>query len=204
MKPSILSRVTLIQLYEQGNSMVEIAQTLRCSPHKIVYWMDKYEIKRRSRSEALYRKRNPFGDPFLIKQNLNEKDIFLYGLGLGIYWGEGEKVSKYSIRVANTDPYILILFSDFLQKICGVKKEKMTFSLVCFNDSDPIKAKNYWAKMLGISDKKFGKIVIIPKQGKGVYKRKSQFGVCTITVSNIKLKLWIMQELNKLKTADIV
>jgi len=42
---------------------------------------------------------------------------------------------------------------------------------------------------------KFGKIVQIPTQGKGTYKKKSRFGVCTITVGNVKLKNWILNEI---------
>ncbi len=195
----------LIRLYHSGKSMNEIARIYNCSSHKIVYWMEKFHIKRRSLSDAMYYKLNPNGDPFLIKQSLSSQEMYLYGLGIGIYWGEGEKVSKSAIRVANSDPYVLIAFSEFLQQICGVKKEKMRYSLICFNDSLIEKVKAYWSQIFNIPDKKFGKIVRIPTQGKGIYKRKSQFGVCTLTVSNIKLKSWILGEINKQKQlADIV
>jgi hypothetical protein len=93
--------------------------------------MDKYEIKRRTRSDTIYLKLNPFGDPFSIKQEMNLQEMFLLGLGLGIYWGEGEKALKHAIRVANSDPYVLISFSSFLKSICGVKEEKIIYSLVC-------------------------------------------------------------------------
>ncbi len=194
---------SLSTLYNSGKSMFEIAQYYNCSPHKIVYWMDKFNIKRRSRSEAGYIKLNPNGDPFNIKTEFNLYDTFLYGIGLGIYWGEGEKVSRNSLRVANTDPYILITFSKFLKTICNVKSEKMRYSLVCFNDIDENVAKAYWSKILKISEDKFGKIVNIPTQGKGKYKRKSQFGVCTLTVSNTKLKTWIMEEIDKIKNPPV-
>lgn len=185
--------------------MFEISQILNCSPHKVVYWMNKYTIVRRSLSDAMYSRLNPNGDPFLIKSLLSNDEMYLYGLGIGIYWGEGEKVSKNALRVANSDPFVLIVFSKFLQEICSVQKEKMRYSLICFNDSDPKEVKNYWAKMLEISEEKFGKIVVIPKQGKGTYRRKSLYGVCTLTVSNTKLKVWIMSKIADLKqSADIV
>lgn len=88
--------------------MAEIASNLNCSVHKVVYWMDKYQIKRRSYSEAVYLKLNPNGDPFKIKQKLTSWDNFLLGLGIGIFLGEGNKVVHQSLRVANSDPYILI------------------------------------------------------------------------------------------------
>ncbi len=179
--------------------MTEIAILLNCSVHKIVYWMDKYNLKRRTLSEALYLKLNPDGEPFKIKTDLNKKEIFLRGLGLGIYWGEGEKISKGLVRVTNTDPAILRMFRRFLLDISQLKEHKLLYQLICFNDSDPQEAKRYWAKELKISEAKFGKIVQIPSQGKGTYRKKSHYGVCVLAVANIKLKSWIMEKIEKLK-----
>ena len=63
-------------------SMQEIASKLNCSLNQVQYWLSKYKIKSRSRSEALYQKHNPKGDPFKIKVILDKKDMFLLGLGL--------------------------------------------------------------------------------------------------------------------------
>jgi hypothetical protein len=189
----------LRNLYNSGKSMAEMAVFNKCSMHKITYWMIKYNIPRRSRSEAIYLKYNPNGDPFGIRNNLTLEEWFLKGLGLGIYWGEGAKTSKYSLRVANTDAGIIRSFRSFLLKICRLRKDKITYSLICFNDADPESVRNHWSEQLGILPNKFGKITIIPKQGKGTYKRKSLFGVCTIQASNIKLRDWMMKELEALK-----
>lgn len=143
MNGSPILKPQLTDLYTSGKSMFEIAQILRCSPHKVAYWMNKYGISRRSRSDAMYSKLNPNGDPFLIKTFLNKKETHLYGLGIGIYWGEGEKASKTAVRVANTDSYVVMTFSKLLKEICGVKKEKMRYSLICFNDSDPDVVRKY-------------------------------------------------------------
>ncbi len=64
MNNSPISKIELEKLYLSGNSMSGIAVNLQCSIHKVAYWMSKYGIKRRSRSEALYVKLNPKGDPF--------------------------------------------------------------------------------------------------------------------------------------------
>lgn len=184
--------------------MKEISYLLGCSPNKVVYWMRKYKIKRRSRSEAAYIKHNPKGNPFLIKSDLSSDEKLLYGLGIGIYWGEGNKKSRYASAVANTDPNILKIFTRFLLEICRLQTDKLRYSIVCFNDTDPEEARIYWAKKLEISPKKFGKIVQIPSQGKGTYKKKSQFGVCTISVSNTKLKAWMMEQIENTSHAWIV
>lgn len=178
--------------------MAEISEKIGCSENKVVYWMKKYGIKRRSRRDASYKKHNPDGDLFNIKNNLSLKENILYGLGMGIYLGEGNKTSQYSVSVANTNPLILNVFLEFLFEICRVKKERVHYSIVCFNDTSPQKSKNYWKANLKTSPTNFGKIVQIPPQGKGSYKRKSKFGVCTVTISNTKLKKWLIEEIKKL------
>ncbi len=190
------SKEKLNRMYLRGNSMAEIAKILGCSINKISYWMDKYKIKRRSNSEATYVKRNPNGDPFKIKNKLNLKEQQLQGLGIGIYWGEGDKGNPHSLRVANTDPRLIRVFIRFLLEICRLEKRKIRYSIVCFNDSDPLECKSYWSKQLGISDNKFGKIVQIPSQGKGTYKKKSKYGVCTVSATNVKLKKWLMEQIS--------
>lgn len=176
--------------------MAEVGTKLNCSVHKVTYWMKKYDLKKRSRSDALYQKLNPYGDPFKIKSNLSPDDKLLFGLGIGIYSGEGNKTDKNSIRVTNTNPKIIKAFRKFLLEICQIVPEKLSYSLVCFNDTDPKKAAVYWSQELNIFSQKFGKIVQIPPQGKGTYKRKSLFGVCTMTFCNTKLKKWLMEEMN--------
>ena len=193
-----LSQNELENIYLSGSSMSEIAVNLECSIHKVVYWMNKYGIKRRSRSEALYVKLNPKGDPFEIKKILEPEESLLQGLGLGIYWGEGDRISKGRVCVANTDPNLIRVFRDFLTINCRVIPSRIHYYIICFKDSKPSEVLEYWSKVLEISEDKFGKIVQIARQGKGTYRRKSQYGVCTILVSNIKLKQWLMNELNKL------
>lgn len=160
--------------------------------------MKKFAIEKRSLSQAIYLKANPNGDPFNILEIMTPDQMLLFGLGLGIYWGEGDKTTAYGLRVANTDPNLLIAFRRFLIEICRLDPEKIHYSVICFNDTKPQVALNYWSEKLEIFPSKFGKIVQIPPQGKGTYKNKSSLGICTLTASNIKLKAWIMNEIKKL------
>lgn len=190
-------------LYLSGKSMTQISKLLGCSVHKVAYWMNEYKIPRRTRSEATYLLSNPDGDPFNLGNinNLSKEDMFLYGLNIGLYWGEGEKTTKHAIRVTNSDPYVILRFRDFLIGICKLETSKIRYYLICFNDIDQNVAKKYWSNILQISPDKFGKIVVIPTQGKGTYTKKSKYGVCTIYAGNMKLKSWILEEINKLRIA---
>jgi len=190
-----ISQKQLIALYKSGFSAAEIAEKLDISVNKVIYWLRKFQIPRRSLSEALYLKQNPNGDPFSIRKNLTPKERELLGLGLGIYWGEGNKVSKGRISVSNSDYRVISKFVEFLIKVCQIETSKLRFNLQTFNDVDPEKSLEYWCKELNISKVKFNKVIIIPPLGKGNYRNKSKYGVCSVNFCNIKLKKWIISQL---------
>ncbi len=192
----ILTKEKLHDLYSVKKlSMNEVSNLVSCSLHTVVYWMRKFDIKRRSRSDAAYVKANPNGDPFKIKTDLSREEQYLFGLGIGIYWGEGNKVAPHAVRVANSDPAILRVFILFLKRICQIENAKLHYSIVAFQDSEIKLVSRFWATQLEIPESSFGTIVRIAPQGKGTYKKKSQFGVCTVTFGNMKLKKWIMDQI---------
>lgn len=187
----------IISKYESGCSAKEVAKEMGFSENKVNYWLNKLGIKKRSISDAIYLKANRDGDPFKVDLNVEINNPILYGLGVGLYSGEGEKVSRHHVRVANGDFRVILSFRRFLREVCKLREEKIRYSIVCFNDSNTAEVERYWLKKLELKGKVFGKIVQVPSQGRGTYRRKSVNGVCTITVSNVKLKSWIMEQINK-------
>ncbi len=175
-------------------SSAEIARIFKCSEHKVNYWLLKHNIVKRSISEAVYVKRNPCGDPFKLKEIKTLSDAKLFGIGLGLYWGEGNKKNKNSVRLGNTDPYVIKKFMEFLIEVCGVRPSKIRFGLQIFGDMSPKKALRFWLLVLRkfrISPKQFFKIIVTPHRGVGNYRTKTKCGVLTIYVSNSKLKALI-------------
>ena len=120
--------ILLKYYFKEKKSVPEMAMILGRSENGINYWMKKHGIKKRSISEAVYLKNNPHGDPFKVKAPDNLYSAELKGLGLGLYWGEGNKKNKNSIRLANTDPKLIQKFIEFLAKILGVNKKNIKFS----------------------------------------------------------------------------
>jgi hypothetical protein len=192
-----LSFKRLSGLYiDKHKSAAEIANLTSYSENGVNYWLRKYNIKKRNISDAIYLKHNPEGDPFKIKTKFNRKEGELKSLGLGIYWGEGDKSpNNTSVRVGNTDPFLIKKFREFLRKIYQAKEEKFSYGLILFNDIKESKAVNFWKKHLGIKRKQLGKITIIPPQGKGTYKKKSEHGVLTVSFTNKKLKEHILENI---------
>ena len=168
--------------------MSDIAMLLDCSVNKVVYWMDKHQIERRSISDAIYQKHNPNGDPFKVNSICTQADAKLLGMGIGLYWGEGTKSNKHSIRLGNTDPALLNTFMKFLIELFGVKKSDMRFGLQIFTDIDPEKALKYWARELSVKPSQFYKIIVTISGSLGTYRKKSAYGVVTVHYHNKKLR----------------
>jgi hypothetical protein len=186
---SINKEILLEYYFKEGKSVPEIAKIFRKSETGINYWMKKYGIKKRSVSEAIYLKNNPGGDPFNVKipNSLNLAE--LKGLGIGLYWGEGNKKNKNSIRISNTDPMLIKKFIEFLVKILGVDKSKIKFSLQIFSDINPNQAKRYWLENLkGRSDQFYKKITVTQSGKIGNYREKNKYGVLTLYYHNTKLR----------------
>lgn len=197
----MIKRKFLKDFYEkQKLSMAEIAKKLDVGTSTVQNWMARYKIKSRSRSDALYVLNNPFGDPFKFKKNFTKDEIFLFGLGIGFFWGEGMKLQKDGVRLGNSDPYLVLRFRDFLENICGVSREKLKYSLQLFGDVDKEKAIMFWCDILLIKPEKLGKVSIVKLRGKGTYGKKNEFGVLQIACHNSKLKLVIDRLIENLKT----
>lgn len=194
-----MSHKLLTDLYvNQKLSSAQISRYLQCSNNKVNYWLAKYEIKKRTISDAVYELRNPGGDPFSIKQPKTLQQGILFGLGLGIYWGEGLKRGKGGVRLTNTDARMVNFFINFLEKFCGVNKSKLRFSLQIFEDITQEKALTYWIKELGVGKDQFYKTIISKVRGSGTYKYKSEHGVVIVYFNNVKLKKIILDMIEKI------
>ena len=116
----------------------------------------------------------------------------LFIAAMMIYWGEGDKLSKNRISIANTEPNMLRVFIYFLKNICGIKSEKIRAWILAYPDMDIDLSKKYWIENTGLLDSNFRKTITI--QGKPT-KRKLNHGVCTVELSStyfkIKMLIWL-------------
>ena len=183
----------------KGHSAAVISKNIGCSETKVNYWLHKHGIQKRTISEAVYLKNNPCGDPFFFKKPQNEEEWFLYGLGLGLFWGEGNKVNRHSVRLGNTDPDLIAKFLEFLKCIYRVDTNRLRFGLQIFSDCHPNTAKRFWRKKLNISNTQFQKVIITKTSGDGTYKHKNKYGVLTVYFSNVKLRDMIISAIEELR-----
>lgn len=184
----------------EQKSVRTIALLYKCSENKINYWLKKFLIPKRSISDAVYIQNNPTGNPFHFHKPSTTDEWFLYGLGIGLYWGEGNKMNNHAVRLGNTDPDLLIKFLSFLNTFFQIDNRRLRFGLQIFTDIDPDEAKKYWSKKLKIKNDQFQKVIISDSlHKKGTYRKKSQYGVLTVYFSNTKLRDTIVGAIEELR-----
>lgn len=185
----MFTKEQLSKLYiEEKLSMKQIATIRNCSTNSVLHWMEKYGIQRRSISDAVYQRCNPNGDPFTVNPVITLEDAELYGKGIGLYWGEGNKLNKYSVRLGNSDPELINTFMNFLIRFFGVKKSDFRFSLQIFTDIRAEDAFNYWTKRLGVPRTSFGQAHVTASGSIGTYTKRCLYGVVTVYYHNKKLR----------------
>lgn len=190
----------LQKLYTKDKlSVTEISKRLGCSNHKVDYWISNYKIPKRTISEALYQKNNPLGDPFLFNIPRNIDDMFLFGLGLGLFWGEGTKKSDYSLRLCNSDPFLVKKFIEFLVRIYKIDTNKLRFQLQIYSDLNADKLILFWSRLLKVKKNQFYKSTILQKRGKGTYNKKMEYGTIILCFNNVKLKNLICSQIADMK-----
>ncbi len=124
-----------------------------------------------------------------LEYNINNP---LFISGVTAYWGEGDKLTRSQVRLANTDPQMIKLFINFLIIFCYIPKEKLSLALHLYEDLDDIECRTYWSKVTGLNH--FHKTMVLPSRHKT---RRLPYGTCTVITTNTYLKkkllLWIDQ-----------
>jgi hypothetical protein len=176
-------------------SSAEIAQKYNCSESKINYWLSFYKIKKRTISEAIYQKNNPKGDPFLFNYPKTFKGMFLFGVGLGLFWGEGSKRNIHAVKLSNSDPELVKKFIDFLVNIYSIDKKKLRFQIQTYDDLNSNELQAFWKEYLSVNITQFFKTTILKRKGKGTYLKKMKHGVIILHFGNMKLRNLICSQI---------
>ncbi len=200
----MIQKSALERLYgKKKHSMKHIATELGCSVHRVEYWLKKYEIPRRSISEAIYHMHHPHGDPFTLRSPKTPEEYLLFGMGIGLYWGEGTKANLSAIRLGNTDPELLKTFLKFLVLFFGIRVSDCRFGLQIFTDISAEEALDFWSKKLRIHKRQFYTVTVTRSGSLGTYRRKSQYGVVTIYYQNRKLRDILVHLLHHRNLRDV-
>ena len=76
----------------------------------------------------------------------------LWLIGITLYWAEGSKQKKNNVsqKVSfnNSDPKMILIFDQWLRKICGKKTADLTYSIYIHHTGDKEKSRKFWEKLL--------------------------------------------------------
>jgi len=200
-------------LRKQGKSYKEIHTELGMSVSTLSNWFHGHDfseaikkslneqsiIKGTERLRSLHKTRGALLDAYYeqareeaaaeLKKNINDP---LFVSAIAAYWGEGDKAKNGQVRLANTDPKMIKLFSDFLTTFCSVPEHKLRGALYIYPNLDEETCKKFWKKETGLTH--FHKTMVLPNRHKT---KRLPYGTCTILVSNTYLKkkmlFWIDQ-----------
>lgn len=113
----------------------------------------------------------------------------LFIAGLSLYWGEGDKSTRGTVRIATVDPGMLRVYLRFLTQMCGVEERRIKAWNLIYPDLEESAVKLHWAQELQIPYERFTKSTTV----KGRHPtRKTAYGVCTLYTSSTYLKTKIL------------
>lgn len=190
-----ITKSTLFDLYiTQKKSIREIAKLLRFSTHKISYWLLKYNIRVRNKSDAIYIRKNENKNHSIIHPLNIHSQEFLFGIGCGAYWGGGALSEKTSsLQLSSEDPRLLCIFINFIQHVFGVKKSEMRVSIRIKKGKNIYGVREYWAHALAMPHSQFQKKIVMFQGGGVSKKRNAEYGTATIRVHDRKLNIIFLE-----------
>lgn len=204
-------RLIAFRLRKLGKSYREIVQEIRMSKGTISLWFKDVDWSKDIQAQLAKRARDISTARLIVLNTARKKKLQqlyrkaeeeaaqefakfrndpLFIAGIFTYWGEGDKRDKNSLRLCNTDPIMIKIYVEFLQKICNVPPERICPWLLLYPDLNEHICKKFWIKNAGLASCSFKKSIFI----EGRHKRnRLTYGVCNISVHDSYLKAKLLR-----------
>lgn len=121
---------------------------------------------------------------------LSLKDLKL--IGIMLYWAEGGKTQRGSVRFSNSNPEMIQVMMCFFRRVCTVKEERFRGHIHTHSHINVEGAEKYWEHISGIPRKQFFKTYAKPSKSSKNKKDSLPFGTFDIYVSDTQLFLKIL------------
>jgi len=210
-------RTEIFKLRKQGKTYRQIEKLLSVSRSTLCDWFKNEEWSRHIKNSNTD-KHIKISTEHLLKMNAGRKlklqkmyeevekeaekefEIYkndpLFTAGLMLYAGEGDRLDKGTIRLANIDFNLHRIFIRFCGKFLKTDRGKIKLSVLLYPDLDIHVCTQKWLSELNISEKNLYKPQVI--HGK-LKTRKLHFGVGTTIILNSFLKRKLLFWLEKAK-----
>ncbi|HLD92464.1 MAG TPA: helix-turn-helix domain-containing protein [Patescibacteria group bacterium] len=205
----LIEKRKVIELRLQGKSYSEIKKLVNVSKSSLSLWLkdvhlSEKQIKRikniKARSierfcESMRLKHQLRLDDYYEKQKnkllpLTEKELFIAGLFL--YSGEGNKVSRNCLSLANTDPSVIRLCYFWMKKSLLISNNKIFVKLHLYDDMNINRELRYWSRTVKIPLSQFKKPYIKKSFRQSIDQKGFGHGTCTLMVFNTIIKENVM------------
>jgi hypothetical protein len=205
----ILLKRKVVELRKQGKSYSDILKVVKVSKSSLSLWLKDIPLtkeqkdiltNRRKRAVETYRitmklKHQAKLDSYYNNQAekllpLSDKELMIAGLFL--YSGEGNKVSRCSLNITNTDPSVIKFSLYWITKSLKVDIKKIHIKLHLYSDMDINEHTNFWVKELKISKDMFKKPYIKHSKRSDIDQKGYGHGTCGIWVHDTILKENVM------------
>lgn len=220
MLPKLADRQKAIELRKKGKSYSEILSEVHVSQSSLSSWLKNILLTEEQMNLLLLKKKAGQKRGGLVKKKFRkfeEKQIIdtagneikelssreFWLLGIIAYWCEGSKQKEWNVSqgviFANSDPFLIKLFANWVKKFCLVEDKDIKYNLYIHETGNTTTALDYWSKILNIHVKDFGKTSI--KKHNILTKRKNirqdYHGLIRISINrstnlNRKIKGWVM------------
>lgn len=118
---------------------------------------------------------------------ITKRDLWL--LGIGLYWGEGDKSSSEGVKIMNSDPLMIKMMIKWFKEICKLNYNNFRAAVHIYPDNDIKEAIEYWSKITKIPKSQFGKTQIDIRKNKSKKKKnKLPYGTIKITIKSNRKK----------------
>jgi len=213
-----LEKQEAIILRKKGKSIKEIARTIGVSKASVSVWvrdvmLSKKQVsslkmsgfttevieKRRAKRLANEKIKREIitAEAQKVIKNISFNDLRL--IGLCLYWGEGGKTNQGSARISNSDPAIIVTMMRFFREICMVEDKRFRGHIHIHSHLDVKKAEQYWSQVSTIPRTQFYKTYTKPSTASKGKKDNLPYGTFDIYVSDTKLFLQIIAQIEKIK-----
>ena len=211
-----IEKIKAIELRRKGWSIKDIAKALQVSPSSASVWCQEVELSEKQK-EILFEKQvaagnsgrqrgadmnrqkrnvaisvaNKDGDDMIGK--ISNRDLLM--LGIGLYWGEGVKSRSSATALVNSDPDIIILGKQWMEKCLGVRSDSFSPYLY-INEAHSYRTTEilrFWISKLEIPIEQFHTPFIVKHDNKKQYENpENYYGVLSLRVkkgTNLKYRI---------------
>ena len=125
---------------------------------------------------------------------LTDRDLLL--LGVGLYWGDGQKRDRIGMTNMRQEP--LQIFIEWA-RLFGIVKSSLKAQLATADGTDGEDHKRWWCKTLGLDSEQFYKITVQKQRGKGSHQTSDReyHGVLSLRISDIDIHCRILGMLDQ-------